>query len=232
MNRVAETSISKANLGAIPRPVVEEIVRQVTLEYLGRYKTATATNLVVHASARHMHISREDLDSLFGPGHELTVDRPLYQEGNFAAKETVSLIGPRSRVISNLRILGPMRKQSQVELAYTDAISLGFENLPIRLSGNIAGTPGAVIMGPKGVIELKEGVIRAAIHVHMNPAEASRLGAKHGDLMKLRVGGPAGVTFNQVHVRVDPTYKLNVHMDTDEANACGLHAASEIELFK
>lgn len=229
---MAEASISKVNLAAIPRPVVEEIVRQVTLEYLDRHQTATATKLVVYASARHMHISREDLDALFGPGHELTVDRLLYQEGNFAAKETVSLIGPRSRVISNLRILGPMRKQSQVELAYTDAISLGFENIPIRLSGNIAGTPGAVIMGPKGVIELKEGVIRAAIHVHMNPDEAGRFGVKHGDLMKLRVGGPAGVTFNQVHVRVDPAYKLNVHMDTDEANACGLHAASEIELFK
>ncbi len=229
---MAETSISQPNMAAIPRPIVEEIVRQLTLEYLGRYKTASATKLVVHASARHMHISREHLDALFGLGHELTVDRPLYQEGNFAAKETVSLIGPRSGVISNLRILGPMRKQSQVELAYTDAISLGFENIPIRLSGNIAGTPGAVILGPKGVIELKEGVIRAAIHVHMNPNEASRFGVKNGDLMKLRVGGPAGVTFNQVHVRVDPAYKLNVHMDTDEANACGLHAASEIELFK
>jgi len=232
MNTVADTSISKASLAGISRPQVEEIVRQVTLQYLGRNKAGGATKLVVHASARHMHISREDMDALFGPGQELTVDRPLYQEGNFAAKQAVTLIGPRSRLISNLRILGPMRKQSQVELAFTDAISLGFENIPIRLSGDIAGTPGAAIMGPKGVIELKEGVIRAAIHVHMNPNDAIQFGVKHGDLMKLRVGGPAGVTFNRVHVRVDPSYKLTVHMDTDEANACGLHAASEIELFK
>ena len=140
-------------------------------------------------------------------------------------------MGPRSRLISNLRVLGPLRSQSQVELAFTDAISLGLD-IPIRLSGDIAGTPGAHIMGPRGVIKLKEGVIRAAIHVHMNPGEAAHFGVKQGDLMKLRVGGAAGITFNRVHVRVDERSKLNVHMDTDEANACGLHLAKEIELTK
>ena len=143
----------------------------------------------------------------------------------------MTLIGPRSRLISNLRILGPLRSKSQVELAFTDAISLGLD-IPVRLSGDIAGTPGAFVMGPKGMIELKEGVIRAAIHVHMNPSEAAYYGVKHGDMMKLRVGGDAGATFERVKVRVDPTVKLNVHMDTDEANACGLHLAKEIELFK
>jgi putative phosphotransacetylase len=119
-----------------------------------------------------------------------------------------------------------------VELAFTDAISLGFENVPIRLSGQIDNTPGAYLLGPKGMLELKEGVIRAAIHVHMNPADALRYGVKQGDLMKLRVGGDAGITFDRVHVRIDPTSILNVHMDTDEANACGLHLAKEIELIK
>jgi putative phosphotransacetylase len=179
-----------------------------------------------------MHLCREHMDALFGPGSELTVDRPLFQPGNFAAKEVVTLIGPRSRVISNLRILGPMRKESQIELAFTDAISLGLDDIPIRLSGDIEGTPGAVIMGPKGVVELKKGVIRAAIHVHMNPAEAMHFGVKQGDLMKLRVGGAAGVVFTNVHVRIDPKSRLNVHMDTDEANACGLHLAKQIELLK
>jgi putative phosphotransacetylase len=218
--------------GSIDRSMVEQIVRQVALEYLGRGKKGPVPQLTVQTSSRHMHICREDMDVLFGPGTELTFDRPLFQEGNFAAKETVTIVGPRSRLISNLRILGPMRKQSQIELAFTDAISLGFDDIPVRLSGNLAGSPGAIIMGPKGSIQLKEGIIRAAIHVHMNPAEATYFGVKQGDLMKLRVGGAAGVTFNKVHVRIDPTSRLNVHMDTDEANACGLHLTKDIELIK
>jgi putative phosphotransacetylase len=214
--------------------VVEQIVRQVALEYLGKTNKGAgpAPQLTVLASARHMHICREDMDVLFGPGTELTVYKELYQAGNFAANEKVTIIGPRSRLISNLRILGPMRKQSQIELAFTDAISLGIDDIPVRLSGNIAGTAGAIIMGPKGTIQLKEGIIRAAIHVHMNPAEASYFGVKQGDLMKLRVGGDAGVTFDKVHVRIDPTSRLNVHMDTDEANACGLHLTKDIQLVK
>jgi putative phosphotransacetylase len=218
--------------GSIDRSVVEQIVRQVAMEYLGRPGSRPAPTLTVMASARHMHICREDMDVLFGPGTELTVYKDLYQAGNFAANEKVTIIGPRSRLISNLRILGPMRKQSQIELAFTDAIMLGFDDLPVRLSGNLAGSPGAIIMGPKGTIQLKEGIIRAAIHVHMNPTEAGYFGVKQGDKMKLRVGGEAGVTFNQVHVRIDPTSRLNVHMDTDEANACGLHLTKDIQLLK
>lgn len=216
----------------IDRAAVEQIVRQVVLEHLGRDKRTAAPVLTVQTSSRHMHVCREDMDILFGPGTELTFDRPLFQEGNFAAKETVTIVGPRSRLISNLRILGPMRKQSQVELAFTDAIMLGLSDIPVRLSGDIQGTPGAIIIGPKGVIELKQGVIRAAIHVHMNPAEAAHFGVAKGDRMKLRIGGEAGITFNNVHVRIDPTSRLNVHMDTDEANACGLHLTKDVELFK
>jgi putative phosphotransacetylase len=186
----------------------------------------------VQASSRHMHVSRADMDVLFGPGTELTFDRALYQEGNYAAKELVTIVGPRGRVISNLRILGPMRKQSQVELAFTDAIMLGFSNIPVRLSGDLKGTPGCIIVGPKGVVELKEGLIRAAIHVHMSPAEAASFGVAQGDRMKLKIGGASGLTFNNVHVRIDPTSRLNVHMDTDEANACGLHLTKDIQLFR
>jgi putative phosphotransacetylase len=217
---------------AIDRSVVERIVRQVALEYLGRDKGKAGPVLTVQASARHMHVCRADMDVLFGPGTELTVEKPLFQEGFYAAKEMVTLVGPRNRIISNLRILGPMRKESQIELAFTDAIMLGFDNLPIRISGDIAGTPGAVVIGPKGVVELKQGVIRAGIHVHMNPGEASHFGVKQGVAMKLRIGGKAGLTFNNVIVRIDPGSKLNVHMDTDEANACGLHLTKDIELFK
>jgi putative phosphotransacetylase len=212
------------------RSQVEEIVRQVVSERLAAH--TAAPGLIVHASARHAHLCREDLDRLFGPGYELTVDRELYQPGNFAAKETVTLIGPRSRLISNLRILGPLRSRTQIELAFTDAVSLGYEDVPIRLSGDLDGTPGAYVMGPHGVVELESGVIRAAMHAHMSPDEAAHFGVSQGDVMKLRVGGDAGVTFERVHVRVDPSYRLEVHMDTDEANACGLRYAGEIGLFK
>jgi putative phosphotransacetylase len=212
----------------ITRSFVEGLVREIVLK---RVAAPSPPVLVVDASARHMHLCRADIDALFGKGYELTVYRPLYQPGNFAANETVTLIGPRSRLISNLRILGPLREKSQIELAFTDAISLGLD-IPVRISGDIAGTPGAFVMGPAGMIELKEGVIRAAIHVHMNPSEAAFYGVKHGDTMKLRVGGDAGVTFDRVRVRVDNTVRLNVHLDTDEANACGLHLAKEIELVK
>jgi len=179
-----------------------------------------------------MHLSQADLEVLFGPGHQLTPMRPLYQDGHFAAEENVTLIGPRSRLISNLRILGPCRGHTQIELAFTDVVSLGIDDVPIRLSGDIAGTPGAYVMGPKGVLQLKEGVIRAAMHVHMNTADAEFYGVAHRDLMKLRVGGDAGVMFTRVHVRVDPSYKLEVHMDTDEANACGLRFTRDVQLMK
>jgi len=215
----------------VDRSAVERIVREVVTARLAGKVEPGAPTLAVHASARHMHVSREDLDQLFGPGYELTVDRPLYQEGNFAAKETVTLIGPRSRLISNLRILGPIRSRTQVELAFTDAVSLGLD-VPIRLSGDLDGTPGAVLMGPHGIVELKEGVIRAAMHVHMGPRDAAHYGVQHGDEMKLRVGGNAGLTFERVRVRVGKDFRLDVHMDTDEANACGLHLTKDIELFK
>ena len=221
-----------SSMGTLDRSVVERIVRQVAQEYLGNGTRSAAPKLLVQASSRHMHVCREDMDILFGPGTELTIDRPLYQDGFYAAKEMVTIVGPRSRIISNLRILGPMRPQSQVELAFTDAIMLGFQDIPVRLSGDIAGTPGAVIVGPKGVVEMKEGLIRAAIHVHMGPGDAAHYGVAKGDRMKLRIGGEAGVTFNNVHVRIDANSKLNVHMDTDEANACGLHLTKDIELLK
>ena len=217
---------------SLDRSAVEKIVRQIVSGRLAPQAAAGAPTLAVHASARHVHLSREDLDRLFGPGSELTVDRPLFQRGHFAARETVTLIGPRSRLISNLRILGPLRPRSQIELAFTDAIALGFENVPVRISGDLDGTPGALVMGPRGTVELKQGVIRAAAHVHMNPGEAAHFGVRQGDVMRLRVGGETGVTFDRVRVRVDPASRLDVHLDTDEANACGLDRTQDVELLK
>jgi putative phosphotransacetylase len=220
----------------IGRGAVESIVREIVLQRLGTRVTVSGqlapSALRVTVSARHMHVSQEDLEKLFGPGHKLTEMRPLYQEGQYAAEETVTLVGPKRRLISNLRILGPVRKQTQVELAFTDAITLGIENVPVRLSGDIAGTPGGFILGPAGMLELKEGIIRPARHVHMSPEDADYYGVRHGDPMKLRVGGEAAMILERIHVRVDPTFKLEAHLDTDEANACGLHSSPKVGLIR
>ena len=216
------------------RAVVEHLVRQAVYERLRKPlpTVATAPNpLVVNVSARHCHLTQEAVEILFGKGHQLTVHKWLYQEGQFAAKETLTLIGPRSRVISNLRILGPCRNINQVELAYTDGIALGFD-LPLRISGDIKGTLGCMFMGPAGFFEMNEGVIRALRHVHVSPDDANFYGVKAGDAMKLKIGGPCGLTLDRMLVRVDKAFKLEVHIDTDEGNACNLQANTPCELIK
>ncbi len=216
------------------RAVIEHFVRQAVYRELGKAVPAIATApnpLVVNVSARHCHLTPAAVELLFGKGHELKVYKWLYQEGQFAAKETVTLIGPRSRVISNLRILGPCRDINQVELAYTDAIALGFD-IPLRLSGDIAGTPGCMLMGPAGFLEMPEGVIRARRHVHMHPDDAAFYGVAHQDTIRLRVGGPCAVTFDKLLVRVDENVRLEVHIDTDEGNACHLQPDTPCELVR
>jgi putative phosphotransacetylase len=216
------------------RAVVEHLVRQAVYQRLGKSLPGAAgapNPLVVNISARHCHLTQAAVEALFGPGHTLTPFKYLYQEGQFAAHEAVTLIGPRSRVISNLRILGPCRTLNQVELAYTDAIALGFD-IPLRSSGNIEGTPGCMLMGPAGFFEMTHGVIRALRHVHMHPDDAKFYEVKQGDQMRLRVGGPCGITFEEMLCRVDPSFKLEVHIDTDEGNACNLQPQTPCELLK
>ena len=194
-------------------------------------KTGGPNPLLVNISARHCHLTQQSVETLFGKGHELTPKKWLYQEGQYAAEEAVTLIGPRSRVISNLRILGPCRDIDQVELAFTDAISLGFK-IPVRNSGDIKGTPGCMLMGPAGFLEMDHGVIRAAPHVHMAPEDADFYGVENKSFMKLKIGGEVGVTFDRLFVRVDPSFKLEVHIDTDEGNACGFTHETPCELTK
>jgi len=221
----------------MPREQLERVVRQVVRERLAAGQAPAGPenryvylpNLVVNISARHLHISQQDLATLFGPGAELTVYRWLYQPGEFAAEQTVTLIGPRRRVIDNVRILGPLRGRTQVELAMTDAIALGVE-APVRPSGKTAGTPGCVVMGPRGVLTLKEGVIRAERHVHMSPADAKVYGFTDGQYVRLRVAGDCATTFERVLCRVSPSVLLEVHVDTDEGNACNLVNAESVEL--
>jgi len=218
----------------LQRAAVEHLVRQVVYARLGKPlpRAAQAPNpLVVNVSARHCHLTQEAVEALFGKGRQLSVYRWLYQEGQFAARETLTLIGPRSRVISNLRILGPCRSINQVELAYTDAIALGFD-APLRLSGDIQGTPGCMLMGPAGFFRMEEGVIRAMRHVHMGPEDAAFYGVKDGEYMKLRVGGPCALTLENMLVRVSEGARLEAHIDTDEGNACHLLPDTPCELVR
>jgi putative phosphotransacetylase len=228
----------------LKRGDVESLVREVLLQRLRGGPAARERHveagvrpggppnpLVVNVSARHMHVTQADLETLFGAGSKLTKLKDLYQEGEFASEQLVTLVGPRQRIIPNVRILGPVRNYTQVELSYTDGIYLGLD-LPLRISGNHEGTPGITILGPKGSITINKGVIRAERHVHMSEADMSYYGVRDGDYMKLRVEGPCGVTFDRVRVRYHPKVVLEVHIDTDEGNACDLDSATHLELFK
>ena len=216
------------------RSEVERVVRDVLLKHFDSSRGVARLKpnpLVVNISARHAHLSPEHLEVLFGKGAQLEVQKDLYQDGFFAAEETVMLVGPKRRMLPTVRVLGPTRPDTQVELAFTDGISLGID-LPVRLSGNVQGTPGCVLVGPKGVVELKQGVIRAERHVHMSPDDAVFYGVKNGDLMSLRVDSTCGVVFDGLQVRVGKGIKLEVHLDTDEGNACDLDHATKVELFR
>ena len=228
--------MSISTQSSISRQQVEQLVRASLQSRSEPTKTSISKTggpnpLLVNISARHCHLTQQSVETLFGKGHELTPKKWLYQEGQYAAEEAVTLIGPRSRVISNLRILGPCRDIDQVELAFTDAISLGFK-IPVRNSGDIKGTPGCMLMGPAGFLEMDHGVIRAAPHVHMAPEDAEFYGVENKSFMKLKIGGEVGVTFDRLFVRVDPSFKLEVHIDTDEGNACGFTHETPCELTK
>jgi len=214
---------------SLNRSQVEQIVREIVL----RRGSALSgePNLVVSISARHVHLTDEHVETLFGQGHALTPKKALYQDGFYAAEETVMVVGPRRRMLPNVRILGPTRSYSQVELAFTDAISLGLD-IPVRHSGQIEGTPGCVLVGPQGVVELPQGVIRAARHVHMNFDTAASFGVKNGDLMHLRIEGACTAVLEDLLVRADATSKLEVHLDTDEGNATDLDHATDVKLYK
>lgn len=182
----------------------------------------------VGISARHVHLSTDDVEALFGPGYRLRVRKWLSQPGQFAAEEVVALVGPRGR-LERVRVLGPVRGATQVELAYTDARIVGLRP-PVRLSGDHRDTPGIQIEGPRGRIEIPRGVIIAARHVHMHPEDATRLGLVDGQVVRARVRGARGVVFEQVVIRVHPSFRLEMHVDTDEGNAAGLEDGDWAEL--
>lgn len=227
-------SVTAINRESIDRGTIERIVRELLLAG-GPPTNGSAkamAKLVVSISARHCHLTDEHVETLFGKGKKLTPEKPLYQDGFYAAAETVMVVGPnKRRMLPSVRVLGPTRPASQVELAFTDGISLGIE-LPVRPSGKIAETPGCVLVGPAGVVELKEGVIRAERHVHMNLDTAKHYGVKNGDRMKLRIESTCTSVLEDLLVRADATSKLEVHIDTDEGNAADLDHARKVELFR
>jgi propanediol utilization protein len=219
------------SVATLDRSLVEGLVRQALSRHMPRNGKPGKPTLVVNISARHCHVTQEDLERLFGKSHKLTPYKALYQDGFFAAEETVTIIGPRHRMIPNLRILGPCRDHSQVELAFTDAISLGLD-VPVRKSGDHRDSPGCYLLGPAGMIELPRGVIRHERHVHMGPADCSYYGVKDGDRINLRIKSTCSAVLEDVLVRMAPASKLEVHLDTDEGNAVDLPHATKVELFK
>lgn len=180
----------------------------------------------VEVSARHIHLSQEDLEKLFGKGHNLKIKQRLSQPGEFAAKETVNIINPenKNKVIKNVRVLGPIRKKTQVEVSKTDAVFLGIEKeVPIRLSGNTKNTPGIKIEGPKEKIKLKRGVIIPKRHLHISEEKAEKIGIKENQKISLKISGKRGGILENIIIRISPNYKLSVHLDTDEGNALGIN---------
>lgn len=184
----------------------------------------------VAMSNKHIHVSREDLDILFGEGHELTNIKDLSQPGQYACDERIDLVGPKN-TIKGVRILGPVRPATQVEISMFDARTLGVEGV-VRASGNTNGTPGCVLVGPKGKVELKEGVIVAARHIHFHTSDAPKYGLKDRDIVKVRVGKERAVVFENVVVRVHPDFALDMHIDIEEGNAAGINNGDMGEIIK
>ena len=184
----------------------------------------------IGVSARHVHLTQEHVEALFGPGYQLTKKKDL-MGGQFASNEKVTIVGLKLRAIENVRVLGPVRKNTQVEISATDAISLGVK-APIRESGNIAGSAPIAIIGPKGAVYLNEGCIVAKRHIHMAPKDAMAAGVHDGDIVSVKADNERGTIFNQVKIRVDDSFTLEMHIDTDEANAAKIATGTTVTIIK
>ncbi|ABQ46563.1 MULTISPECIES: phosphate propanoyltransferase [Thermotoga] len=193
--------------------------------------TKKEPGIIVGVSNRHVHLSKEDLEILFGKGYELTPIKDLRQPGQYAAKETVTIVGPKG-AIENVRVLGPVRRETQVEISRTDAFKLGLRP-PVRDSGDLEGTPGIVIIGPNGILVKEKGVIIAKRHIHMHPKDAEHYGVKDKDLVKVIVeSGDRKLIFDDVLIRVREDFALEFHVDTDEANAAMLNTGDFVYIVE
>ncbi len=193
---------------------------------------AVAGDIPVGISNRHIHLSREDLETLFGAGYELTPIKDLSQPGQYACKETLTLIGPSMRAIENVRVLGPLRKESQVEISRTDSFTLKVKP-PVRESGSLEGSAPIIIVGPKGIVSLSHGCIIANRHIHMHTDDAAKFGVSDGQYVDIDVAaGERRTRWFDVQIRVSPKFALEMHVDTDDANAVGIGNGARVSIVK
>ena len=209
-----------------------ELITRMVLESIQKQEASSENGYVVPVgvSARHIHLTQEHVEALFGEGYQLTKKKGL-MGGQFASNETVTIVGLKLRAIENVRILGPVRSKSQVEISATDALRLGVK-APIRESGNIAGSAAIAVVGPKGAIYLNEGCIVAKRHIHMAPQDAMAAGVHDGDIVSVKADTDRGTTFNNVQIRVDDSFTLEMHIDTDEANAAKIATGDTVRIIK
>ena len=212
--------------------IVKKIVSEMDAPAAAAAVSADDLTIPVGISNRHIHLSREDLDTLFGAGFELTPIKDLSQPGQYACKEQLTIIGPSMRPIEGVRVLGPIRKESQVEISVTDSFVLKVKP-PVRESGSLAGSAPITIIGPKGIVTLKQGCIIANRHIHMSPADGARFGVKDGDYITVDAfSGTKRTRWFDVQVRVSDKFCLEMHVDTDDANAVGLGNGSTVTMVK
>ena len=209
-----------------------ELITRMVLESIQKQEASSENGYVVPVgvSARHIHLTQEHVEALFGEGYQLTKKKGL-MGGQFASNETVTIVGLKLRAIENVRILGPVRSKSQVEISATDALRLGVK-APIRESGNIAGSAAIAVVGPKGAVYLNEGCIVAKRHIHMAPQDAMAAGVHDGDIVSVKADNERGTTFNNVQIRVDDSFTLEMHIDTDEANAAKIATGDTVRIIK
>lgn len=203
------------------------VITEVVTEFF-QGKLPLQSHIPVGVSNRHLHLGKADMEVLFGH-NKLTHYKELGQPGQYAAQETVTIVGA-SGVIEKVRVLGPLRDKTQVEISVSDAIKLGIAP-PVRDSGILDGSAGATLVGPKGSVTLRDGVILAARHIHMHTEDAFRFGLSDGAVVKVQTGGSRGLTYENVVVRVNPQYSLEFHVDIDEANAAGLKTGDEVKII-
>ncbi|MDO5293667.1 MAG: phosphate propanoyltransferase [bacterium] len=208
----------------------EQLVQLIVKNVMTRLNEMDNHKIPIGVSNRHVHLSQEDLEVLFGKGYQLTKKADLAQPGQFASNETVTVRGPKGE-FKNVRILGPLRKKSQVEISLTDSFRLGVK-APIKESGDLAGTPGLSLIGPVGTIDLPQGTIVALRHIHMTPAQAQAFGVKDKDIVEVETFGDRKGILGNVLVRVSDQFALEMHVDIDEANACFLKNKDYVILHK